>query len=173
MSMAVHIPTYHIGRTKPRSTFTETRPSNVSDDSGASYCMTKSVPEFFCQPGAQVRPRIVLFHWFSLRLHHMDHSSSSILSCYSTRLLPRMHITTIVSLLTRSLFWTLVLRFAGRDAGFDGVNAIEARERLEELGLEWNPAIFQSCEWCDPVAEEAIRTFFWARAGAQRASLPT
>ncbi|KAJ6629651.1 hypothetical protein B0H10DRAFT_2208611 [Mycena sp. CBHHK59/15] len=51
-----------------------------------------------------------------------------------------------------SLFWTLAVRFAWCDTRFDGVSAIEARERLEELSFDGNPAILQSSEWYDPVA---------------------
>ncbi|KAJ6613021.1 hypothetical protein B0H10DRAFT_2222589 [Mycena sp. CBHHK59/15] len=71
-----------------------------------------------------------------------------------------------------NLFWTLAVRFAWCDARFDGVSAMEAREHLEELSFDGNPAILQSSEWSDPVTEEAIRTFFWARA-VQQASHPT
>jgi hypothetical protein len=65
----------------------------------------------------------------------------------------------------------LAVRFAGCDARFDGVSAGKARDLLEELGFDWNRTIPQGSEWSDPVAQEAIRTLFWARFGAQ-ASLP-
>ncbi|KAJ7121891.1 hypothetical protein C8R43DRAFT_1033305 [Mycena crocata] len=70
-----------------------------------------------------------------------------------------------------SLRWTLAVRFAGCDARFDGVSAGKARDLLEELSFDWNRTIPQGSEWSDPVAQEAIRTLFWARFGAQ-ASLP-
>ncbi|KAF8209675.1 hypothetical protein K438DRAFT_1810189 [Mycena galopus ATCC 62051] len=64
-----------------------------------------------------------------------------------------------------SLCWTLAVRLAGCDAGFDGVSALEARELLDELTWDQNPMIPQGSKWSTAAGQEAIRTFFWARAG--------
>ncbi|KAJ7315216.1 hypothetical protein DFH08DRAFT_942976 [Mycena albidolilacea] len=63
-----------------------------------------------------------------------------------------------------SLCWTLAVRFAGCDAGFDGVSAFAARELLDELTWDQN-MIPQGPEWSTSAGQEAIRTFFWARTG--------
>ncbi|KAJ7019963.1 hypothetical protein C8F04DRAFT_1275672 [Mycena alexandri] len=68
-----------------------------------------------------------------------------------------------------SLCWTLAVRFAGCDAGFDGVSALEARELLDELTWDQN-MIPQGPEWSTSAGQEAIRTFFWARTGGSALS---
>ncbi|KAJ7271402.1 hypothetical protein B0H12DRAFT_1229054 [Mycena haematopus] len=60
-----------------------------------------------------------------------------------------------------SLRWTLAVRFAGCDARFDGISAGKARDLLEELNFDLDH-IPQGSKWSDPVAQEAIRTLFWA-----------
>ncbi|KAJ7190847.1 hypothetical protein GGX14DRAFT_579440 [Mycena pura] len=64
-----------------------------------------------------------------------------------------------------SLCWTLAVRLAGCDAGFDGVSALEARELLDELTWDQTDMLPHGPKWSTPAAQEAIRTFFWARAG--------
>ncbi|KAF7334849.1 hypothetical protein MSAN_02361200 [Mycena sanguinolenta] len=62
-----------------------------------------------------------------------------------------------------SLCWTLAVRLAGCDAGFDGVSALEARELLDELIDDQNHMIPQGSKWSTSPGQEAVRAFLWAR----------
>jgi hypothetical protein len=66
-----------------------------------------------------------------------------------------------------SLSWTLAVRFVGCDARFDGVSAIEARNRLEELTVDLNHAVPPTTVWQTLPAQEAVRALFWAHISAQ------
>jgi hypothetical protein len=62
-----------------------------------------------------------------------------------------------------SLSWTLAVRFAGCDLGLRVSS--KASDLLEELGSDGAHMIPQGSKWSTPAGQEAIRTFFWARAG--------
>ncbi|KAJ7082552.1 hypothetical protein C8R44DRAFT_822852 [Mycena epipterygia] len=64
-----------------------------------------------------------------------------------------------------SLCWTLAVRLAGCDARFDGVSMPEAEELLDELASEQSHMIPHGPKWSTAAGQEAIRAFFWARAG--------
>ncbi|KAF7372455.1 hypothetical protein MVEN_00107000 [Mycena venus] len=62
-----------------------------------------------------------------------------------------------------SLSWTLAVRFAGCDLGLR-IRA-KASDLLEELNSDGAHMIPQGSKWSTPAGQEAIRVFFWARAG--------
>ncbi|KAJ7838527.1 hypothetical protein B0H14DRAFT_3700086 [Mycena olivaceomarginata] len=172
---------YLVGRTMPRPTSTKTQPTwNVpDDDSRASYRMTNPVPEPLA---SQARERDRGLCCFAGRPSDcITWVIPPLLSGAVTPLpfsleccLSPDNVFTISSDLLKAYHdnritvdpQTLAVRLAGCDVRFDGVSAIQARELLDELTWDGNHTVPQSSEWSTSTEQEAIRTFFWARAGA-------
>ncbi|KAJ7818617.1 hypothetical protein B0H14DRAFT_3876953 [Mycena olivaceomarginata] len=172
---------YLVGRTMPRPTSTKTQPTwNVpDDDSRASYRMTVTLSRSLsparlasATAGCAVSlaaPRTASpgsFPHFFLGLLPRSPFHSSVASpdnvfTISSDLLKAYHDNRITVDPQ-----TLAVRLAGCDVRFDGVSAIQARELLDELTWDGNHTVPQSSEWSTSTEQEAIRTFFWARAGA-------
>jgi hypothetical protein len=62
-----------------------------------------------------------------------------------------------------SLSWTLAVRFAGCDLG-PRIRS-EASDLFEELCADGAHMVPQEKRWTTPAGEEAIRVYFWVRAG--------